>query len=67
MNFNPNGESDATVDLENNRPLANMLERLLRPGRRWTGHDQQEGRWQDQGLASRDARCRGYGDPAIKT
>jgi hypothetical protein len=30
LNFNPNGESDATVDLENNRPPANMLERLLR-------------------------------------
>jgi hypothetical protein len=30
MNFNPNGASDVTVDLENNRPPANMLERLLR-------------------------------------
>jgi len=30
LNFNPNGESDVTVDLENNRPPANMLERLLR-------------------------------------
>jgi hypothetical protein len=30
MNFNPNGESDVTVDLEDNRRLANMLERLLR-------------------------------------
>jgi hypothetical protein len=29
MNFNPNGESDVTVDLENNRPPANLLERLL--------------------------------------
>jgi hypothetical protein len=30
LNFNPNGASDVTVDLENNRPPANMLERLLR-------------------------------------
>jgi hypothetical protein len=30
MNFNPNGGSDVTVDLENNGPPANMLERLLR-------------------------------------
>jgi hypothetical protein len=30
LNFNPNGESDVTVDLENNGPPANMLERLLR-------------------------------------
>jgi hypothetical protein len=30
LNFNPNGESDVTVDLENNRPPANMLDRLLR-------------------------------------
>ena len=30
LNFNPNGESDVSVDLENNRPPANMLERLLR-------------------------------------
>jgi hypothetical protein len=30
MNLNPNGESDVTVDLENNRPPANILERLLR-------------------------------------
>jgi hypothetical protein len=30
LNFNPNGESNVTVDLENNRPPANMLERLLR-------------------------------------
>ena len=29
MNLNPNGESDVTVDLENNRPPRNMLERLL--------------------------------------
>ena len=30
MNFNPNGASDVTVDLENNGSPANMLERLLR-------------------------------------
>ena len=30
LNLNPNGESAVTVDLENNRPPANMLERLLR-------------------------------------
>jgi hypothetical protein len=30
LNFNPNGASDVTVDLENNRPPANVLERLLR-------------------------------------
>ena len=30
LNLNPNGESDVTVDLENNGPPANMLERLLR-------------------------------------
>ncbi len=28
LNFNPNGASDVAVDLENNRPPANMLERL---------------------------------------
>ena len=30
MNFNPNGASDVTADLENNRPPANMVEWLLR-------------------------------------
>ena len=30
MNFNPNGASNVTVHLEDNRQPANMLERLLR-------------------------------------